>query len=82
MRIDIYIPSLRIAIEYQGKQHYEDVGLFNAEYAQKRDEVKRIRCAQQGIKVIDWKYTKPVSIATFIQMMHKNKIDLPMINNY
>ena len=27
-KIDIYIPSLRIAIEYQGKQHYEPVEFF------------------------------------------------------
>ncbi len=28
MELDIYIPSLSLAFEYQGKQHYETTGLF------------------------------------------------------
>ena len=30
-RLDIYIPTFKVAIEYQGKQHYEPVEYFGGE---------------------------------------------------
>ena len=47
-RLDIYFPSLNIAIEYQGKQHYEPVDFFGGREAFEknlaRDEQKRKLC--------------------------------------
>ena len=28
MELDIFIPELSLALEYQGQQHYVDVGVF------------------------------------------------------
>lgn len=64
-RLDIYIPSKNVAIEYQGKQHYEAVEFFGGAEGQKnnrlRDIRKRNRCAANGIKVIYWDYDQPLT---------------------
>jgi len=51
--IDLYIESLALGFEYNGKQHYEQQSLFalNREY-KKLDEEKRTACSQLGISVI------------------------------
>lgn len=65
--LDIYIPSLRIAIEYQGKQHYSSVEYFGGkiglEYRMRLDEIKKERCYAHGIKLIEWRYDDPLTLA-------------------
>ena len=71
---DIYIPSLNVAVEYQGKQHYDVVpyfgGLEKYYENQRRDERKRQLSKEQGISLYEWKYTNAVnftSVKTFIK---------------
>ena len=63
--LDIYIPSLRIGIEYQGIQHYEAVDYFGGdkslEEQKQRDNLKRTKCDQQGVRLIEWRYDEPIS---------------------
>lgn len=70
-RLDIYIPSKKAAIEYQGKQHYEAVEFFGGAEGQKnnllRDTRKRKRCAANGIKVIYWDYDQPLTEEYFAE---------------
>lgn len=70
-RLDIYIPSKKAAIEYQGKQHYEPIDFFggSAGYQSnlKRDARKKSRCRANGITVLYWDYDKPVTDDYFIQ---------------
>ena len=75
-RIDIFIPNLAIAIEYNGIQHYKFVEHFhrtleNFEYQLKLDIQKREYLLLRGIKVIDIPYDQMVStkeeLATLIQ---------------
>ena len=57
MQLDVFIPSKSIAFEYQGKQHYEDIGVFSpSKTYQKRDEEKRTLCASNNIKLIEVPY--------------------------
>ena len=57
MELDVFIPSLSLAFEYQGKQHYQEVGVFNPSRTyQQRDEEKRILCASNNIKLIEVPY--------------------------
>ena len=48
--LDIYIPEYKIGIEYQGKQHYEEVELFNGANGlmdtQQRDKIKKEKCCE------------------------------------
>lgn len=63
--LDIYIPSKKIGIEYNGKQHYEPVehfgGINNYIHQLKRDEAKKIKCLEHGIKLLEWHYLIPIT---------------------
>ena len=59
--LDLYIPSLRTAIEYQGVQHYLPVEFFGGEEAlaqrQDLDRVKKELCAANSVQLIEWPYS-------------------------
>ena len=59
--LDLYIPSLRIAIEYQGVQHYLPVEFFGGEEAllqrQELDRLKKQLCEENNVRLIEWEYT-------------------------
>lgn len=63
--LDIYIPSLSIGIEYQGKQHYKPIEHFGGErhflHQQENDRKKKALCIKNGVKLIEWPYTEPIS---------------------
>lgn len=54
--LDFYIPSKKLGIECQGKQHFGlgDFGSkrFNKSIAQERDECKRKLCEENGVKLL------------------------------
>jgi len=54
--LDIYLPQLATAIEYQGEQHNQPVFYFGGERAfidtQKRDRRKQMLCRKHGIRLI------------------------------
>ncbi len=58
--LDIYIPSLKTAIEFQGVQHYHPVDFFGGEEALKQrqelDEQKKRLCMENDIRLIEWPY--------------------------
>ncbi|MDA3054812.1 MULTISPECIES: hypothetical protein [unclassified Campylobacter] len=55
-RYDIYFPNEKLAIEYQGKQHYEPVNLFGGEEGYKntieRDKEKLKKSKENGVDII------------------------------
>lgn len=63
--LDIYIPSLSIGIEYQGKQHYKPIEHFGGEkhflHQQANDRKKKALCAENGVTLIEWPYTEPIN---------------------
>ena len=58
--LDLYIPSIRTAIEYQGIQHYLPVGFFGGEEAleqrKKLDLQKRQLCEENHVRLVEWTY--------------------------
>ena len=55
-RLDIFVPSLKLAVEYHGLQHFESVDHFGGEdgllATQARDSRKASLCAEQGITLV------------------------------
>lgn len=60
--LDLYIPSIRTAIEYQGVQHFLPVDFFGGEEAlsqrQELDQQKRRLCDENQVRLVEWPYTK------------------------
>jgi len=62
LELDCFNPELRLALEYNGVQHYKYVPYFhknkeaflNQKY---RDEMKRTKCRENGIKLIEVPYS-------------------------
>lgn len=59
-RIDIFIEELNVAIEYNGKQHYEPVSYFGGKDGFLKtielDKIKKQKCKRYGCKLIEVKY--------------------------
>ena len=59
--LDLYIPSLSTAIEYQGVQHYLPVEFFGGEEAlslrRDLDRVKKELCEANSVRLIEWPYS-------------------------
>jgi hypothetical protein len=64
-RFDIFIPELNVAIEYQGRQHYEPVAFFGGEEGflrtQKRDALKAELCTENGIDLVYFRYDETIT---------------------
>lgn len=58
--LDIFIPSLNTAIEYQGIQHYLPVEFFGGEEAlterRELDRQKRELCKENEVRLVEWSY--------------------------
>jgi hypothetical protein len=55
LRYDAYMPDLRLAVEYQGKQHFESVDFFGGEKGfratRERDRLKAKLSALNGVRL-------------------------------
>ena len=71
--LDMYIPSLRTAIEYQGVQHYVPVDFFGGQEAleqrQALDLQKRALCEQNGVRLIEWAYDAEPTAANIKRLL-------------
>ena len=71
MSYDIYISKLRVAIEYQGEQHFQPVEYFGGkesfEKVQQRDEEKRNLSKEYGIKLVYINYWEDITEKLIIE---------------
>lgn len=74
---DFYIPALQVLIECQGEQHYKFVPHFHgmkSEYkeSEKRDQLKREWAEQQGIPLLEIKFSqRPETSRDLFKMIHE-----------
>ena len=66
LELDIYIPQINLAIEYQGQQHYNPIDHWGGEEALlktiERDIRKKELCENNEIKLIYFKYDEEINI--------------------
>ncbi len=64
-RLDILIPEINLAIEYQGKQHYESIEFFGGEEsfekAIMRDELKLKKCKKNNVTLVYFNYKEDLT---------------------
>jgi hypothetical protein len=64
-RLDIYITDLQLAIEYQGRQHYEPVPFFGGEegfrQTRERDRLKSKLCTENGVDLVFFRYDEIIT---------------------
>jgi hypothetical protein len=69
-RFDVWIPSRKIAIEYNGKQHYEPVDFFGGiegfEKLQELDDRKATLCAENGVRLFIVRYDEDMDAAVSV----------------
>lgn len=79
--IDIHVPELGLAIEYQGQQHYAPVALFGGqegfELTQLRDEKKRSLLARHGLRLLEWRFDVPITRTELFVQMTAMEIPVP-----
>ena len=63
--LDIYIPSIKVGIEYQGEQHYRPVEHFGGQSVFEKqidsDNRKREKCRENGVILIEWHYSEYIT---------------------
>ena len=66
MELDGYCEELKLAFEYQGKQHHQKMPHYfhkqkdDFSYQLEKDETKRELCRNQGVNLIEVPYTVPM----------------------
>jgi len=62
LELDIFSPTYKIAVEYQGGQHFHPCHFFGGEKSfvkqVERDKLKRNLCFENGIKLLEFSYDK------------------------
>lgn len=74
-RLDVFIPDRRIALEYQGVQHFEPVEMFGgAEALQRtmeRDALKKRLCGENQVELLYIKHSDPLTLASLRNRMRR-----------
>lgn len=73
-RIDIYLPELQIALEMDGRQHYEFCPAFHkteADFKRQQwlDREKHRKCRERGITLIRIRYDEEISWTTILSKL-------------
>ncbi|WP_270939779.1 hypothetical protein [Romboutsia lituseburensis] len=79
MSYDVFIAGLNLAIEYQGKQHFEPVEFFGGEEVYRktveRDKLKKQLSDEYGIKLIYINYWEDITLKLIDEKVRDRKYD-------
>lgn len=92
LELDGFNEEIKMAFEYQGKQHFEYMpyfhrnGVSDLEKQKERDKFKRETCAKQGITLIEipynFNYNNPSALIDFIfDQLNKTTNKLTLMRN-
>jgi len=77
MEFDVFIPSLNVALEYQGQQHYNFHFMYGSEKCtQQRDTEKKDACQKIGITLIEIPYWWDRQLPSLMAAINKARPDL------
>lgn len=73
--IDVYIPSIKVGLEYQGIQHYQPIEYFGGKGSfitrVELDARKRKLCLENGVRLIEIKYDQVISRASIKKIISR-----------
>ena len=79
--LDIYVPHLRLGIEYQGLQHYQPVEYFGGqeslEQLQERDKRKHELCGQHGVALLYFRFDEELTRETVRRRIEHHLPQMP-----
>jgi len=81
MEFDIFIPSLSIAFEYQGEQHYSEVECMITTDIALRDKEKQDVCKEAGVTLIEIPYWWNFSRDSLAATIYTVRPDLPIFED-
>lgn len=68
--LDIYIPSEKCGVEYQGEQHFEGSYSYNIEN-EVLDDYKKQLCSINDVLLIEWVYSLKIDVYNFVYYINK-----------
>jgi hypothetical protein len=75
MHLDVFVPELSLAVEYQGQQHYMPVDIFGGhegfEKTKVRDAIKKELCQQNNVYLLYIRYDDEEPEETIIEFIEK-----------
>ena len=78
--LDFYLPEYKIAIEYQGGQHFKPIGIFGGENSYNvnviRDQRKYDICLKNGIKLFYFSYEKAYIPDVYLDKVYSDENEL------
>ena len=75
LEIDIWIPTLKLAIEYQGEQHYQPIerwgGADGLKKRKENDKRKRELCRRNGFVLVEFVHSEELTEASVAKKLSR-----------